>query len=128
MDKIQFVERGMSYKSLLSVLETYPFSFYTVVDPEDGIEYQVKWFPMETGTTLTYNPGYHIGDEYILGGLEETAATEIYAFLFFEDSLLFWGFLHEFARSNDPLIRRLAPFIIQPYKQRQRKDTLNQID
>jgi hypothetical protein len=120
MDKIQFVERGMSSKRLLTMLEATAYTVFTVVDPEDGHEYQVQMFFMEIGTVTNYEPGYFIGDEYMPGFTYTSAAHESFAFLFFEDSLLFWGFFHEFARSNDQLIRRLAPIIIEGHKRRLR--------
>jgi hypothetical protein len=128
MDKIQFVERGMSSKSLPSMLEANAYTVFTIVDPEDGLEYQVHMFFMQTGTVTTYNPGYWTGEVYIAGSWETSAVGESFAFLFFEDSLLFWGFFHEFARSNDQLIRRLAPIVIQGHNGKLRKAMLNETD
>jgi hypothetical protein len=120
MDKIQFVERGMSPKSLFSLLEVNAYTVFTVVDPEDGLKYQVRMFYMVTGTVTVTTGGYYIGDEYIFPETRTEPVHESFAFLFFEDSLLFWGFFHEFARSNDQLIRRLAPIIIEGHKRRLR--------
>jgi len=113
MDELQFVERGMSTNDLFQMLGRNAYNVFTVVDPEDGLEYQVRIFYMVTGTYTTYDPGYYIGDKYIPGGYETYSVHEDFAFLFLEDSLLFWGFLHEFARSDDQRIMRLAPMIIE---------------
>ena len=113
MNKIQHIERGIHSDSLSSMVERKPARVFTVVDPENGLEYQVQIYPMQTGTETHYVPGYYIGDVYYFGGYETYSVNEDFAFLFFEDSLVFWGFLHEFARSDDPLVRRLAPLIIE---------------
>jgi hypothetical protein len=128
MDKIQFVERGMSSKSLFSLLEVNAYTVFAVVDPEDGLKYQVQMYYMETGTVTAYDGGYWIGDVYVFPETRTEPVHESYAFLFFEDSLLFWGFFHEFARSNDQLIRRLAPIIIEGHDRKLREAMLNETD
>ena len=110
MDKIQFVERGMSSSNLASMLERNPSKVLTLVDPEDGLEYHVNIFNMQTGTE-TYIHTYQIGDVWYSERIISPVYEE-FAFLFFKDSLLFWGFHHEFSRSYDQLVRRLAPIII----------------
>lgn len=109
-DNLQVVEQGMSAHDLWLMLGN-AYKVFTVVDPEDGLEYQVRIFSRPTGT-YTYDCGSWIGDVWIP---QECTAHhhEDFAFLFFEDSLLFWGFLHEFARSDDQRIMRLAPMIIE---------------
>lgn len=111
MDKIQFVERGMSSSSLSSMLERNPHKVLTIVDPKDGLEYQVHIFLMQTGTE-TFTHTYQLGDVWYSEQII-SAVYEEFAFLFFKDSLLFWGFHHEFNRSHDQLVRRLAPMIIE---------------
>ena len=110
MDGLQSVERGMSTNDLFLMVERNAYKVFTVIDPEDGLEYQVRIFFMVTGTQ-TYDCGSWIGDVWIPQECTH-AVHEDFAFLFFQDSLLFWGFLHEFARSDDQRIRRLAPTII----------------
>ena len=110
MDKIQFVERGMSPSSLSSMLERNPHKVLKVVDPEGGLEYHVHIYDMQTGTE-TYIHTYQIGDVWYSEQIISPVYEE-FAFLFFQGSLLFWGFHHEFSRSHDQLVRRLAPMII----------------
>ena len=128
MDKIQFVERGISSSGLSSMLERKPHKVHTVVDPKEGSEYHVHMFLMQIGTERWYVPGYYIGDTYIPGDYETRAVHEEFAFLFFKDSLLFWGFLHEFARSHDPLVRRLAPLIIEMSRKENEKEYIFEIN
>ena len=107
MNKIQHIEQGMPSDNLLSMLGREPTRVFTVVYPENGLEYQVQIFPMQTDTvmTTTYTKYMTYTHTY--------PVTDNYAFLFREDSLLFWGFPHEFGRSDEPSIRRLAPLIIE---------------
>jgi hypothetical protein len=107
MNKIQHIEQGMPSDSLSSMVERKPTKVFTVVDPENGLEYQIQVFPMQTDTviTTTYTKYMTYTHTY--------PVTRDYAFLFREDSLLFWGFPHEFARADEPFIRRLAPLIME---------------
>jgi hypothetical protein len=110
MNKIQNIEQGMPSDSLSSMVDRTPTKVFTVVDPENNLEYQVQINPMQTDTittaTYTKNMTYY----------HTTPITRNYAFLFREESLLFWGFPHEYARAEEPLIRRLAPRIIETIK------------
>lgn len=116
MNKIQFVERGMATNSLSSMVEREPAIVFTVVDPEVGLEYHVQIFPMHTGTATVYYSIYSEG--MIIPFPIAYPVSEKFVFLFCEDSLLFWGFLHEFARSDEQLIRRLAPLIMEGMERR----------
>lgn len=123
MNEIQFVEGGMSSSSLSSMVKGKPYKVFIVVDPNGGLEYQVHIFPMQTGST-TISSGYWIGNVYI-AQVDTVPVSEDFAFLFFQDSLLFWGFLHEYARSDDELIRRLAPIIVEESKPPLKDTTVN---
>jgi hypothetical protein len=122
MDDLQFVERGMSTNDVFLMMERNAYKVFTVVDPEDGLEYQVRMFYMVTGTQ-TYDCGSWIGGVWIPQECTYSVHEE-FAFLFFEDSLLFWGFLHEFARSDDQRIRRVAPTIIEGSQKEDQKGYL----
>lgn len=98
-----------------------PAKVFTVNDPDGGLEYQVQIFPMQTGTATTYSSIYVEGTYIPIS--TSYPVSEDYAFLFREDSLLFWGFLHEYARSDDELIRRLAPIIMEGLKRREDNET-----
>lgn len=113
MNKIQFVEQGMSPNNLSSMVDRKPAKVFTVIAPEDGREYEIQIFPMQTGMTTTYS--YYCTDPEGVPVYQTMRypVSESFAFLFYEESLLFWGFLHEYARSDDQLIRRLAPIIIE---------------
>lgn len=111
MDNLGSIQQGMSTNDLFLMLGRNAYKVFTVIDPEDGLEYHVRIYFMVTGTQ-TYDCGSWIGDVWIPQECTYDV-HEDFAFLFFEDSLLFWGFLHEFARSDDKRIRRLAPMIIE---------------
>lgn len=120
MNNIQFVERGMSPDNLLSMVGREPAKVFTLIAPEDGREYQVQIFPMQIGTATTYS--FYTNPQGIL--VPQTTrypVSENFAFLFYEESLLFWGFFHEYARSDDQLIRRLAPIIIERWEKEKGK-------
>jgi hypothetical protein len=119
MDGLQSVERGMSTNNLFPMLERNAYKVITVIDPEDGLEYQVRIFFMVTGTK-TFDCGSWIGDVWIPRTCTH-AVHEDFAFLFFEDSLLFWEFLHEFALSDDQRKMRLAPMIIEESQKEDQK-------
>ena len=107
MNKIQHIEQDMTSDSLSSMVERKPTRVFTVVDPENDLEYQVQIFPMQTGITTTTTYGKY------MTYTQTYPVTRNYAFLFHEDSLLFWGFPHEYARSGEPFIRRFAPLIME---------------
>ena len=107
MNKIQHIEQGLSTEGFSAIVNRRTPRVLTVVDPEEGFEYQVQIYLMRTGTSI----GSH-STEY----MEWTTAEpigEYYAFLFYNNSLVFWGFIHEFARSDEPYLRRLAPLILE---------------
>ncbi len=111
MTQIEFVELGMSARDLFSITDQDPCQVFTIVDPQEKLEYEVRIFLMVTGAESSpsglWTQGMYIPITYTF------PVHETFAFLFFQDSLLFWGFLHEFARSDDQRIRRLPPIIIQ---------------
>ena len=114
MNEIKFVERGVSSSSLSSMVKGKPYKVFIVVDPKDGLEYQVHMFSMKTGSK-TVSSGYWIGNVFMTH-IDTVPVSEDFAFLFFQDLLLFWGFFHEYARCDDELIRRLAPIIVEESK------------
>ncbi len=107
MDNINLIERGMSPEMLSSMVERKPTKAADFIDPHDGLEYYVQIFPMQTGTTTIYIWNKHGGYTSIV------PVTEDFAFLFRENSLVYWGFLHEYLRAEDARIRRLAPTILE---------------
>ncbi len=107
MDNINPVKRGMSPEMLSSMVERKPTKAADFIDPHDGLEYYVQIFPMQTGTTTIYIWNKHGGYTSIV------PVTEDFAFLFRENSLVYWGFLHEYLRAEDARIRRLAPTILE---------------
>ena len=106
MNKIQHIEQGMTSNSLSSMVERKPAREFMVVDPENDLEYQVKVYPMQTDTVTTATYTKYATYYYT------TPVTRNYAFLFREDALLFWGFPHEYARSDRKSVRHLAPLIM----------------
>jgi len=106
MDNINPVKRGMSPEMLSSMVERKPTKTADFIDPHDGLEYYVQIFPMQTGTTSQYVYNQYGGITVIL------PVSEDFAFLFRDESLVYWGFPHEYLRAEDERIRRLAPMIL----------------
>ncbi len=106
MDNINLVERGMSSERLSAMVGRNPTRVVNFIDPHDGLEYHVRIFPMQTGTTSQYVYNQYGGITVIL------PVSEDFAFLFRDDSLVYWGFPHEYLRAEDERIRRLAPMIL----------------
>ncbi|UCE34113.1 MAG: hypothetical protein JSV40_13095 [Deltaproteobacteria bacterium] len=111
MNTIQRIEQGMPSASFSSMVKRTPARVFTVVDPENGSEYQVQIYRMQTGTGTTSTVIYHNGYPSFVPMIYPI--SEPYAFLFRVDALLFWGFPHEYARSDEQSIRRLAPLIMR---------------
>jgi hypothetical protein len=105
MDNINLVERGMSPERLSAMVGRNPTKVVNFIDPHDGLEYYVQIFPMQTGTTSQYVYNQYGGFTVIL------PVSEDFAFLFRDESLVYWGFPHEYPRAEDERIRRLAPMI-----------------
>ena len=112
MNRIQHIERGMPAEGLSSMVGRQPANTFTVFDTEAGLEYQVQIFPMKTGIYMTTTHSEYMTYTHT------HLVTRDYAFLFREDSLLFWGFPHEFARADEQSIRRLAPLVMEGLKKR----------
>ncbi len=106
MDNINLVERGMSSERLSAMVGRNPTRVVNFIDPHDGLEYHVRIFPMQTGTTSQYVYNQYGGITVIL------PVSEDFAFLFRDESLVYWGFPHEYLRAEDERIRRLAPMIL----------------
>ena len=123
MNRIQFVEQGMSSNSLSSMVGQKPPKVFTVVDPVSGLEYQAHMFPMQTGTR-TYQHSYTDSEGNLIVVTNTYPVADDFAFLFCEDSLLFWGFLHEYARSDEQLIRQLAPIIMQGLEETRKEHSI----
>ena len=64
--------------------------------------YNVQIFAMQTGIYTTTTHGKYMTYTHT------HPVTRDYAFLFREDSLLFWGYPHEFARSSNPFVRSIG--------------------
>ncbi len=81
MDDLQPVERGMSTNDLFLMLERNAYKVFAAIDPEDGLEYQVRIFFMVTGTQ-TYDCDSWKGDVWIPQTCTH-AVHEDFAFLSF---------------------------------------------
>jgi hypothetical protein len=106
MNRIRYIEQGMSRENLSAVVKRKTTRVFTVVDPDENLEYQVQVYRMRTGTSI----GSH-STEYMEWTTVEPVG-EYYAFLFHNDLLVFWGFIHEFSRSDESYLRRLAAVIL----------------
>jgi len=104
MDQVTLFEEGMSSESLSAKVGREPDEVFTVVDPQDGSTYHVEIFPMQTGTR-----SYYVWDKYG-GSMVTGAVTQDYLFLFYDDSLIFRGFLDRYPHSHHTA-GRLYPII-----------------
>ncbi len=105
-DQISLAEEGMSSESLSAMVGREPAEVITFEDPQDGSKYQLEIFPMKTGETYTY----WVWNKY--GGYPQTGeVSDDYAFLFHEDSLIYWRWLEKYPRSHDDPVGRLYPII-----------------
>jgi len=98
MDDIQTVERGIHYAKFRSLIKRKPTLSFSI--QHKSLCYAVEIYAMLTGT-LTMLTGPAFWERF----------SEDYVFVFHDDHLIYWGFLNEYHKSDDELVRQLAPLI-----------------
>lgn len=114
MDQIQTIEKGNSIETVKSMFTEPPESEFTV--SEQSKTYQILLYLMQTGTKkgATSVPSPQGGFTSIT---HNEPVAEDYVFIFEDDNLLYWGFLHELGRSENDLIVSLGNKINEKLKQ-----------
>ena len=112
MNDIQAIEHGIEYDKFKSLVQRKPTSSFGI--QHKGLSYSVEIYPMQTGTitqanyTFTQYGGYWAYYSY--------PVSDDYIFIFHNDRLIFWGFLNEYHKADDELVRQLAPLISERYE------------
>jgi hypothetical protein len=93
MNQIQAITKGTTPDGLGSMLEMEPEQVFILA--HEGKEYRVEIYPMQSGTSTChyYQPTtpHSSGMSYTT----VTPVTNVYAFVFDNDRLIYWGFLYE---------------------------------
>jgi hypothetical protein len=116
MDEIQGVRRGMEHESFQTDVAMKPRLSFTV--QLDDATYSVEVYPMQTGTQTVMMPmttGVY-PNAFTTMVAHTVPVSEDYLFTFTDNRLVFWGFMAEYQKADDALVRRLAPQISEKYE------------
>lgn len=111
-DELRHLSKGMSSRDAEKEFDLEPTAEYKI--SHEGATYLAKRYPMQIGvTTTTTSSGgsFNAATGMYTPGISTTsksANTVGYLLLFRDDRLLYWGFLQEFAKSEDPLMLSLS--------------------
>lgn len=93
---------------------------YTIY--QSGATYIAKRYQMQIGTTTTTTTtgGFYGAGGYTPGTSVTTSSanTVSYLLLFRDDRLIYWGFLQEFAKCEDPAVADLSSQLRTKYYQK----------
>lgn len=123
MDSLAHIARGQSTKEVEQNLINSPSMTLEFEDPDNA---KVQVFQMVTGTqtvqTSIYVAGVNGAPGYSIPTTSVVDVTEPYYLLYKVDSLVFWGFLEEFGRSEDEGIRKYRSLIDAAVKAKRREE------
>ncbi|GAB1430105.1 hypothetical protein MASR2M18_09380 [Ignavibacteria bacterium] len=110
-DELRHLRKGMSSGEAEKQFELEPASKYNIT--HKSASYEARRYSMQIGTTqTTASTGGYVGANgvYVPGTTytSNQANTLGYILLFRDNRLLYWGFLTEFSKSEDPLIVALS--------------------
>jgi hypothetical protein len=103
MNQIQTIERGIDHQEFRSLVKRKPGSSFIV--QHKGLSYTVEVHPMQTGTRTSFAYTQNTTVQYSL------PVSEDYAFVFHKGRLIYWGFISDYYKADDELMRELAPQI-----------------
>jgi len=107
MNDIRSIRKNMTRNELRSLLHKSPSSAFQIVCETE--EYWVDVFKMQTGTAIhTYY--VYSGNDFITHYIPYPT-TEDYFFIFQDNGLIYWGFIHELHDSENASISNLSPMI-----------------
>jgi hypothetical protein len=112
MDAIQGVHRGMTHEEFKGQVTIEPKQAFPL--QHGGVPYGVETYRMQTGTSTQRT---YVWNKY--GGYWVTTQVPVYDdyyFVFESNFLRFWGFMNELQKSEDELVRQLAPRIAEEAK------------
>lgn len=109
-DDLMHLKKGMSSRDAEKEFDLEASKEYKI--SQNGTTYLAKRYQMQIGTTTTttssgggFGPG---GYSAPVTTTTKSANTVGYVLLFREDRLLYWGFLQEFSKSEDPTMLELS--------------------
>lgn len=110
-DELRHLRKGMSAREAEKEFNLEPMATYNIL--HEGITYEARKYSMQIGTTqTTSSTGGYVGANGVF--VPTTTYTKNYAntmgyiLLFRDNRLLYWGFLTEFSKAEDPLITSLS--------------------
>lgn len=137
LDKIKNIEKGWSSAQLNTILSPKtPRHEFSI--EENGVNYFVQVYDMVTHTETYYGQAAKQGNSatvnYQFGNFTPppppnfntmprtsytSVNTEPYAFIFYEDKLLFWGFFEELNKAENDEINKISTSIQAEYDRRE---------
>jgi predicted small secreted protein len=108
MNDIRSIGKDMTRNELGSLLRKSPSSAFQIVCETE--EYWIDIYKMKTGTVIYTQPVYS-GNDVIAIYYYNSPITEDYFFIFRDNGLIYWGFIHELHKSDNASILNLATMI-----------------
>ena len=107
MNDIRSIRKNMTRSELRSLLHKSPSSAFQIVCETE--EYWVDVFKMQTGTAIRTH--YVYSGNHFITHYYPYPTTENYFFIFQDNGLIYWGFIHELHNSENASVSNLAPLI-----------------
>lgn len=111
MDSLASISLGLSPADLAQTLDKKPKMVLAIEDSTDTV---AEVYDMVTGTEMVYGAIY-AGPRNTIPTAKTVETTEPYFMLFRSGRLVYWGFLNEFGRAEDPEVRRLSTLIAETH-------------
>lgn len=109
MDNMMKLKKGETAASVLTMLETRPSYLFSV--QYQSKEYSVEVYEIIIGTLTSTGTG--INGQTTSRTIDRASN---YLFLFDQEKkLIYWGFLQEFSKAEDPFIAAIAPPLKEKY-------------
>lgn len=110
-DELRHLRKGMSAREAEEGFDLEPVATYNIA--YEGVRYEARKYDMQIGTTTTTSStgGYMGANGSYVPATTYTskyANTMGYILLFRDNRLLYWGFLAEFSKSEEPLAAGLS--------------------
>ena len=118
MDRLADIHRGMSPDQVAAALEDrVPKTVLTLQESAASVAVYDMVTGSTTVTTTTYVAGVNGGPGTVQTRTMPVETTEPYFLLYRDEALLYWGFLDEYGRDEDPEVRELRDQIAETYQE-----------
>lgn len=112
-DELNALRKGMSSSTVQEELKLSPKSTFDI--NQNGKKYTAEcyWLLVFSQSSTSYSPV--VGTSSFTTTTTTSSTKSIFVLLYEDNQLLYWGFLNEFSKSDDPKIAPLASRLHEEY-------------